>query len=52
MYLFEKNRLPDYFEGSFILKRQVHKYYTRGNNEFYLETPRTNLRKFSYACSL
>ena len=41
------NLLPDHFENLFLLKRQVHNYNTRRANEFYIATPRTNLRQFS-----
>ena len=44
MFLYENNSLPDNFQGFFLLKNQHHRYVTRNANEFYIETPRTNLR--------
>jgi hypothetical protein len=46
MLLYMNNLLPDHFENLFLLKQQVH-YNTRRANEFYIATPRTNLRQFS-----
>ena len=36
----------DHFENVFLIERQVHNYYIRNTNEFYIATPRTNLRQF------
>ena len=47
MFLYENNFLPDHFEGLFLLKNEFHRYYTRNVKEFYIATPRTNVRQFS-----